>query len=244
MKKYPALTCLIVACLLYASSGNAAGRGLQAASADKFVVAIDAGHGGRDTGAIGHFGTLEKQVVYSIARKLENFIRSDSHLQPVMVRRGDRFVGLSQRTDIARNAGADLLVSLHADAFRRGDAKGFSVFTLAHRGIRQDRLSASARKASNRAAVKVIRELRKQEPPHCRQVKKARFAVLKSQTVPSMLIETGFISNPQEEKKLASQPYQQKLAHSIYQGIREYSKAVARVRSKPLRSRKVVLASR
>lgn len=205
-----------------------------------FVVAIDAGHGGKDTGAIGPGGVYEKQVVYAISRRLENLLQKDPDMLPVLVRKGDRFIGLQQRSAIARQAGADLLVSIHADADPHGNAKGSSVFTLMHRG-RHAEPSSATRRASQRAAAKILRELRTQQTLHCRQVKKARFAVLKTPGVPSMLIETGFISNPQEEKKLASPAHQEKLARSIYGGIRAYAKGAGH---KPAHSKKLLLASR
>jgi N-acetylmuramoyl-L-alanine amidase len=213
-------------------------------TAHQFIVAIDAGHGGKDTGAIGPRGTFEKQVVYAISRKLEHLIDKDRNMTPVMVRRGDTFIGLKRRAEIARDAGADLFVSLHADASSDDDAKGSSVFTLLNRRKGRVGPTAATRKASNRAAVKILGELRNQQYLHCRQVKRARFAVLKSSNVPSMLIETGFITNPQEENKLASRSHQENLAQSIYAGIRAYARTAKPKSTKSARFRHVILASR
>jgi N-acetylmuramoyl-L-alanine amidase len=209
-----------------------------------FIVAIDAGHGGKDTGAIGPKGIYEKNVVYAISRQLEQLIDTDANMRPVMVRRGDTFIGLQRRAKIARDAGADLFVSLHADAFHDDGARGSAVYTLLNHGKGHGSNSASTRKASNRAAVKILGELRKQQYLHCRQVKRARYAVLKSPDVPSMLIETGFITNPQEEGKLASHSHQEKLAHSIYNGIRAYARTAKPKHANPSRSRAVIVASR
>ena len=215
----------------------------QAKAPHSFVVAIDAGHGGKDVGAIGPNGTYEKQVVYAISRKLENLIQQDANMKPVLVRKGDAFIGLQRRSEIARDAKADLFVSIHADAYQDGAVKGSSVFTLLNRKGRNGP-SASTRKASNRAAAKILGEFRSQQHLHCRQVKRARYAVLKSPDVPSMLIETGFITNPLEERKLASHSHQEKLAHSIYNGIRAYARTASPKSAKPARFRHVILASR
>ena len=216
----------------------------QAPTADRqaFIVAIDAGHGGKDTGAIGPSGTYEKQVAYAISRKLARLIDQDPTMTPVVVRKGDTFIGLKRRAEIARDARADLFVSLHADAYRDADAKGSSVFTLLNRGKVPGVPPASTRKASNNAAGKILTALRSQQHLHCRQVKKAGYAVLRSPDVPSMLIETGFISNPQDEQKLANPAHQESLARSIYHGIQAYAQS-ARHRGKTS-ARHVTLASR
>ncbi len=208
-----------------------------------FVVAIDAGHGGKDVGAVGPHGIYEKQVVYDISRQLAQLIDKDSTMQPVMVRKGDRFIGLGQRSAIARQSGADLFVSVHADAFHDDDAKGTSVYTLMSRKGRRDS-NAKTRLASNRAAAKVLSSMRTQQPLHCRQVKRARYSVLKTHGIPAMLIETGFITNPQEEKKLANPAHQQRIARSIYHGIQAYARTARPKSAKPARSKHMMMASR
>ncbi|MDD5037675.1 MAG: N-acetylmuramoyl-L-alanine amidase, partial [Methylococcaceae bacterium] len=203
----------------------------------EFIVAIDAGHGGKDVGAIGPNGTLEKDVVYAIARRLADMVRAEPGMRPLMVRKGDHFVGLHRRAEIARNGGADLFISLHADADDNEAAKGSSVFTLSPHG-------GESVKASDRAASKVLKEMRKKQPVHHREVQKARFAVLKSPDVPSMLIETGFVSNPGEEKNLASRAYQDRVARSIFRGIQAYFARQNPAPSRLAESKPVVLASR
>ncbi|MFZ4702980.1 MAG: N-acetylmuramoyl-L-alanine amidase family protein [Candidatus Methylumidiphilus sp.] len=208
-----------------------------------FIVAIDAGHGGKDTGAIGPTGLMEKNVAYSISRHLVNMLDKDKSIKPVMVRHGDKFIGLQQRSAIARDAGADLLVSIHADAFRDDGVKGSSVFTLLNPKGRGGQ-SAATRKASHRAATKMLGELRNLQVLHCRQVKRARYAVLRTQGVPSMLIETGFITNPQEEMKLATLKHQEKIAQSIYNGVRAYARTAKPTAIKLSKFKHVMVASR
>ncbi len=221
---------------------NGLNSGLKA-PAKPFVIAIDAGHGGKDTGAIGYNGTFEKDVVYAIARKLERLVRVEPGMRSVMVRRGDRFIGLRQRAEIARQVGADLFISIHADANTDGDAKGSAVFILSPRRVEYGDLAENALE-SDRAAGKILGELRKRQYLHCRHVQKARFEVLKSPDVPSLLIETGFVTNPEEERQLASPAYQEKVARSIFNGIRAYFRVVEPVPGKFAEVRPVLVASR
>jgi N-acetylmuramoyl-L-alanine amidase len=229
-------------------------RSLKPAPAKERVIVIDAGHGGKDTGAIGPNGTYEKDVVLAIARKLERLIRAEPGMRPVMVRKDDQFVDLRERAELARKAKADLFISLHADAYVSNDVKGSSVFTLSEHGASseaarwladrenaslvggvqlkgKDKLLASVLldlsqtatlEASNRAAAKVLGELKKDFHLHHRHVQKAGFVVLKSPDVPSMLIETAFISNPDEERNLRSPKHQNQIARAIFDGIRNY----------------------
>jgi len=208
------------------------------------VVAIDAGHGGKDTGAIGYNGTYEKDVVYAIARRLEALVRAEPGMRAVMVRNGDVFIALRERAEIARRAGADLFISVHADAHSDDGAKGSAVFTLSPRRVELAGFDEDTLEASDRAAGKILGELRKKQRLHCRHVQKARFAVLKSPDVPSMLIETGFVSNPEEERNLANPLYQDKVARSIFNGIRNYFRAVRPLQGIGLRGKGVVMASR
>lgn len=219
-----------------------------------FVIAIDAGHGGMDSGAIGPNGVREKDVVLDIARKLAGFVRAEPGLAPLMVRDGDEFVDLRERAAIARRGKADLFVSLHADAYDKEDVRGSSVFTLSANGASseaarwlEDSENASLRggvsladkgkvlasvlvdlsknatmEASDRAAAKVLRELRKGFDVHHEDIQKAGFVVLKSLDVPSMLVETAFISNPDEERNLSDPKRQAQIARAIFYGVRAY----------------------
>jgi N-acetylmuramoyl-L-alanine amidase len=219
-----------------------------------FVVAIDAGHGGKDTGALGPNGTREKDVVLAIARRLADFVRAEPGMKPVMVRNGDHFVDLRHRVNIARKNRADLFVSLHADAYVNDLAKGSSVFTLSDSGATSeaarwlaDRENASfvggvklkdkdktlasvlldlsqgaTLDASDRAARRVLRELKKGFHIHHHNVQKAGFVVLKSPDIPSVLVETAFISNPDEERNLRDPEHQTQIARAVFRGIRAY----------------------
>lgn len=223
--------------------------------AQTITIAIDAGHGGEDPGAVGRSGTYEKHVTLIIARKLKKLIDETPGMRGVLIRDGDYFIPLGKRTAKARQVRADLFVSIHADAFIRPDAKGSSVFALSEHGA----TSAAARwlaKAENDAdliggvniAVKdpilartlldlsqtatindslklgkyVLGELGNINKLHKSTVEQAGFAVLKSPDIPSILIETAFISNPEEERKLKDDAYQEKMARAILNGIQRY----------------------
>jgi N-acetylmuramoyl-L-alanine amidase len=224
-------------------------------SARVLIVAVDAGHGGEDPGAHGRKGTYEKNVTLAIARKLKEQIDAAPGMRAVLIRDGDYFIPLGGRVTKARNAHADLFVSIHADAFVKPDARGSSVFALSERGA----TSASARwlaKKENEAdliggvniAVKdpylartlldlsqtatindsmkvakhVLRELSGINTLHRGFVEQAGFAVLKSPDIPSILVETAFISNPEEEQRLKDEDYQEKLARAILGGVKRY----------------------
>jgi len=219
------------------------------------VVAIDAGHGGEDPGAHGRRGTREKDVVLAIARRLAALVNEEPGMRAVLIRDGDYYLGLRQRIQKAREARADLFVSIHADAFRNPKVRGSSVYVLSQRGASnemarwlaetenaadliggvsladKDDMLASVLldlsltgtiEASTRAAEKVLRALERVNPVHRDSVQYAGFVVLKSPDIPSLLVETAFISNPSEERKLRSPRHQQRLARAILEGIRGY----------------------
>ncbi|MGK0444193.1 MAG: N-acetylmuramoyl-L-alanine amidase [Bermanella sp.] len=229
----------------------------QAISRD-IIVAIDAGHGGEDPGAIGHGGIYEKKVVMAIAKKLEALLEKEPGFKPVLVRTGDYYIGLRDRTKKARMANADLFISIHADAFSSSRASGSSVFALSQRGAtseaarwladkenssdliggvggvslddKEDLLAGVLLDLSMTASLSVSLELGQMvlnsmggvAKLHKRRVEQAGFAVLKSPDIPSLLIETGFLSNPGEAKKLKTSSYQRRMASSIHQGIKRY----------------------
>lgn len=217
-----------------------------------WIIAIDAGHGGKDTGALGPTGVQEKDVVLAIARRLADFVRAEPDMKPVMIRTVDEFVDLRQRVTIARDAKADLFVSLHADAYINDQARGSSVFTLSDRGATSeaarwlaDRENAAlvggvklggddptlasvlldlsqdaTLDASDRVADKILHELKKGFHVHHQAIQKAGFVVLKSPDIPSLLVETAFISNPEEELNLISPRHQTQIARALFKGIR------------------------
>ncbi len=220
------------------------------------VVAIDAGHGGEDPGAIGPSGTLEKDVVLQISRRIYNVLKAEKGIKPVLIRTGDYFVPLATRRDTARRKyNADLFVSVHADAFRNGKARGASVFALSRRGAtstlarvlaeqenqsdavggvqidNSDEMVTSviydlAMEGSMEHSIKVgsmvLREMGGVTHLHKKRLEQAGFAVLKSPDIPSILVETGFISNPTEERNLRSKNHQVKLSRAIGRGIIGY----------------------
>jgi len=219
------------------------------------IVAIDAGHGGEDPGAVGPSGLYEKDVVLSIAQKLRARINAQPGMRAMLTRESDYFVPLKDRVGKARRVQADLFVSIHADAFMNPQARGASIFALSDKGA----TSAAARWMAKRenasdmvggvnikakdssvmhalldmsttAQIKdslklgqaVLSHLGKVGKLHKARVEQAGFAVLKAPDIPSILVETGFISNPDEESKLRDEDYQAKLADALMSGIRRY----------------------
>ncbi len=221
----------------------------------RITVAIDPGHGGEDPGAIGRRGTYEKNVALAISRRLKHALDSDSRLRVVLTRNADYFVPLAERVHKARRARADLLVSIHADAFSVPTARGSSVFALSEHGatsaaarwmaqrenasdliggvdlgIRDPVLARTLLDLSQTAQITdslkvgrdVLEELGTHNALHKSVVEQAGFAVLKAPDIPSILVETAFISNPDEELKLRNPRQQQRFAESIAEGIQGY----------------------
>lgn len=221
----------------------------------ELLVAIDAGHGGEDPGALGRAGTREKDVVLQIARELKRRIDAEPGMRAVMIRDGDYYVENADRRKKAREHGADMFISIHADAFTSPKPSGTSVYVVSERGASSEaaRLLAERENASDlvggvslsdkddllasvlmdlsktatlsaslNAGRHVLQALDAVSEVHQRVVQQAGFIVLKSPDVPSILVETGFISNAAEERKLKDRRYQQNLAESIAKGVREY----------------------
>lgn len=223
------------------------------------IIAIDAGHGGEDPGAIGPAGTREKDVVMDIARRLQGLVDATEGFRAVMIRDGDYYIGLRQRTRIAREQKSDFFTSIHADAFNSPRPNGSSVYALSKRGATSETaqwLAASENRADLIGGVdgslslddkdevlrgvlldltmtatlndsltiggQVLDHLGRINRLHKPRVEQAGFMVLKSPDIPSLLIETGFISNPDEERRLNDPRHQQKLAESLFGGIRAH----------------------
>lgn len=219
------------------------------------VIAIDAGHGGDDPGAIGPRKTREKDVVLSIAKRLAKLVEKEPGMRPVLVREGDYYIGLRQRINKARKHHADLFISIHADGFHDRRARGSSVYVLSRRGASSEmaRYLAASENAADLAggvslddkdellrevlldlsqtatleasfsvAENMLGELRRLGKTHKRSVQQAGFLVLKSPDIPSILVETAFITNPGEEQRLRNGKHQQKLAVAMLRGIRDY----------------------
>jgi len=214
------------------------------------VIAIDPGHGGRDPGAIGPAGTYEKNVVLAIARELARQINATPGMQAHLIRDSDVYIELPQRAQIAREARADMFVSIHADAAENRRAHGASVYTLSTTGassqharwladrensvdliggiqvenstlssVLLDLAHSGHLKASQDAASHVLTGLSGVAKAHKTQVEYANFSVLRNADMPAMLVETGFISNPEEEKRLKNPAHQRRVASAILQGI-------------------------
>ncbi|MDJ0807020.1 MAG: N-acetylmuramoyl-L-alanine amidase [Gammaproteobacteria bacterium] len=246
---------------LYDKSGSAAKRSSKPVKSVEdvgqrdVVIAIDAGHGGEDPGARGRHGTYEKDVVLAISRHLVRMINQKKGMKGVLIRDGDYYLGLRKRIRKARQARADLFVSIHADAFRDPKVRGSSVYTLSRSGASNEAARWLAEKensadlvggvsledkddtlasvlldlsqigtleASSAAADRVLRELKKLGKTHKRRVQQAGFVVLKSPDIPSMLVETAFISNPDEERRLKSPKHQKRVAKALLEGISSY----------------------
>ena len=228
----------------------------QVKSKRDLIIAIDAGHGGIDSGAIGFSGTYEKHITLAIAKELAALVSAQSGMRPVMIRNGDYFIKLQKRIDLAREYSADLLISIHADAYPSdNNVGGSSVYMLSHRGASSEAATWLAKRensadliggislsdkdellaqvlfdlsqtktleASALIAQKVLNSLKSIGNNHSRHVQKAGFMVLRSPDIPSILIETGFISNEAEEQKLNNPKSRTKLAKAIFRGIRSY----------------------
>jgi N-acetylmuramoyl-L-alanine amidase len=229
------------------------------ATDDKIIIAIDAGHGGQDPGAIGPNGTKEKNVTIAIAHKLRALLNDDPQFKPVLTRNGDYFISVMGRSDVARKQNANFLVSIHADAAPNRDATGASVWVLSNRRAnsemagwleqheKQSELLGGAgdvlansqsdpylsqavldlqfghsQRVGYDVATDVLSQLQRVGNLHKRRPEHASLGVLRSPDIPSILVETGFISNTGEERLLGSEAYQQQIAEAIYKGLRNY----------------------
>lgn len=227
------------------------------------IVAIDAGHGGNDPGSIGPSGTYEKHITLSIAKKLAALVDAEPGMRSVLVRNGDYYIYPTKRPEIARQKKADLLISIHADAFSQPEPRGGSVWVLSMRRAdselgrwlekteqHSELLGGAAEVISDNASErylaetiiglsmdhsmsasydlseKVIAEMKNVTRLHKRAPQAASFAVLTAPDIPSILVEVGFISNPQEEKNLLWEEYRERLARSMFNATKRYFKQV------------------
>lgn len=221
------------------------------------IVVLDAGHGGKDSGARGPHRSQEKDVVLAITLRLKRLIDQQPGMHAVLTRSGDYYVGLRKRMDIARKYNGDVFVAIHADAFNNVHSNGASVFALSQSGATSEAARWLAEKEnyselggvnlgelddrngvvrsvlidlSQTATInsglqmgaRVLSQLGRFTNLHNNRVEQARFMVLKSPDIPSILVETGFISNPREERNLTSPAYQMQLSRAIFQGIKGY----------------------
>lgn len=228
------------------------------ASRREVIIAIDAGHGGEDPGAVGPGRVKEKTVVLGIARELKTLLAKERGFQPQLTRDGDYYISLRNRTERARKMNADMFVSIHADGFRDHRARGASVWVLSPRGASSEMgrwlaqkengadliggvgsvsledkddvlakvlldMSMTASLSDSRDIARSIhRNMSKFARMHKKEVEQAGFVVLKSPDIPSILVETGFITNHEEAAKLKSKAYQRKMAQAIFAGIKAH----------------------
>ncbi|MGJ7904257.1 N-acetylmuramoyl-L-alanine amidase, partial [Lysobacter sp. 1R34A] len=226
------------------------GRGMR-----PLVIAIDPGHGGQDPGAIGQSGKREKDVTLAIGRELARQINATPGLKAYMTRDTDVFIPLPRRAQLARQAKADMFISIHADAAENRSAKGSSVYVLSLKGASSQRarwladkenasdlvggvrlqqadntltsvlldLTQSGHmKASEDAAGHVLSGLKQVGYNHKPHIERANFAVLRTSDMPAMLVETAFISNPEEERRLTDPSHQRALARAVLDGVNTY----------------------
>jgi len=222
------------------------------------VIAVDAGHGGEDPGAMGPNRIREKEVTLAIAKELVAAINAQPGFSGKLTRTGDYFIPLKKRRDIARNMKADLFVSIHADAFHKSSARGASVFALSRNGATSETARFLAERENESDLIGGVGNISLDDKDqvlagvlvdlsmtatlnsslqvghhvlnsmggiahlHKRHVEQAGFVVLKAPDVPSILVETGFISNPDESRKLATPTYRKQMASSVFKGIRQY----------------------
>ncbi len=218
------------------------------------IVMLDPGHGGIDTGAIGHNGSKEKHVVLAIAKNVRAQLRAQG-IDARLTRTSDTFIPLYDRVEIAHQHGADLFMSIHADGFTNPSAAGASVFALSNRGASSamakylsDKENAADEVAGKKATDKdhllqqvlfdlvqtdtiknsltlgshILKQIKPVHRLHSRNTEQAAFVVLKSPSIPSVLVETSFITNPAEEKLLGTTAFRQKIATAIADGILSY----------------------
>ena len=235
------------------------------------IVAIDAGHGGKDPGALGSNGIVEKDITLAISKKLKAKIDKEPNMRAILIRDGDYYLKLEKRIAKARRMNADLFVSIHADAAHRKSARGSSVYTLSQHGASSAMASwlAKNENSTDRSLIggidliskssdlkeilidlsmsatindsvtlaqHVLDEIGAINRLHKKQVERAPFVVLKSPDIPSILVETAFISNPEDEKKLKTLNFQDSMAKALHTGIKRYlaaGPALARTNALP-----------
>ncbi|MEG8327861.1 N-acetylmuramoyl-L-alanine amidase AmiA [Klebsiella variicola subsp. variicola] len=221
---------------------------------DKYTVMIDPGHGGIDSGAVGHQGALEKHVVLEIANNVKNLLKGYG-IEGVLTRSDDTFIPLYERVQIAHAHNASLFMSIHADGFTSPAAHGASVFALSTRGassamakylsksenaaddvagksvIHKDRYldkiifdleQTETIKESLLLGSHIVRHISPVHHMHSNQTEQAAFVVLKSPYIPSVLVETSFITNPEEERLLGTTAFRHKIASAITNGVVSY----------------------
>ena len=225
------------------------------------IIVVDAGHGGVDPGSVGPTGTFEKNITLSIAKMLARHINSEPGMRAVMTRQGDYYISPNERPRVAVRENADLMISIHADAFTTPQPKGGSVWVLSKgradselgRLLEQTERSSELlgpaaeviedrdteryfaetilnmsmdlfRALSYELSNEIIKDMKQVTKMHKRTPQSASLAVLTAPETPSVLVEVGFISNPQEEKNLNWAKHRQRLAKSIFTAVKRHFK--------------------
>jgi N-acetylmuramoyl-L-alanine amidase len=219
------------------------------------VIAIDAGHGGEDPGTRSRSGVMEKDVALAVARKLAQRINQESGMHAILTRDGDYYVRLEDRVEKARQAQADLFVSIHCNSYKDRNVRGTAVYVLSPKGAssaqarelaEQENLAdiiggveardhdetlnavlvdirqSSAMEASYDVGGRLLNSIGRVNPLQKPQIQKAAFVVLKGVDVPSVLVETAFLSNEHDARLLVTGDYQDLLVRSMLDGIRGY----------------------
>ena len=220
------------------------------------TIVIDAGHGGKDPGAVGYRGTKEKDIALDVAKRLEKKLSKNMNVKIIMTRDEDVFLRLSERTKIANESNGNLFISIHTNAAEDRRASGFETFligpnkneaavrvaarenavlelegTTGKKLTNEDLIQATIAQSafaskSEQFASMVQKEIKKRVQSRDRGVKQAGFYVLMGASMPNVLVELGFISNPSEEKKLRSPQYRDQLATALYRAVEQYQKTL------------------
>lgn len=219
------------------------------------TIVIDAGHGGKDPGAIGRRGTKEKDIVLDIAKRLARMLREKSDVNVVLTRKGDYFLTLDERTRIANANNADLFVSIHTNASISRKFRGFEIYFLSDKASDKEAEAVakiensvinleSNRKKDNLSMILwsmslnefmnessevcslIAKEVPKTTGIKNRGVRQAGFYVLRDARMPAILVEVAFISNSEEENKLRTRSFREKMAEAIFDGIMKYKRSI------------------
>lgn len=225
----------------------------------KYVVVIDAGHGGEDPGAAGRGGIIEKRITLAVAKELERQLSETGRYRAILTRSTDKYIKLRERVAIAKRAKADLFISIHADKIDRTGVRGASIYTLSQNA--SDNETARLADQENNSGVvagvdlanesqdvaDILLDLAMREKMNESKLlakyldqafrdksirllpnshRAAGFAVLKAPDVPAALIETGFLSNPEEAKLLSTSAFQRRIASAMLDGIDGYFRKI------------------
>lgn len=222
------------------------------------IIALDPGHGGAETGAQGPSGLLEKEVTLSLARHLRTVLENRLGVRVVFTRDGDRNLPLDERTAIANNNKSDLFISIHVNASPRPNARGSSVYFLSYEATDEESRRVAAAENAPLATVPrppgrdlefilwdmaqaaylaesaILAEILQEElvgnagEENNRGIKQAPFRVLMGATMPAVLVEVAFITNPEEERLLRTEAFQDQLVEAVYRGVVRYKERFER----------------